>query len=97
MEKEILDCIANNFKPAFRESAIKELLSIELKHVMAESAYNLYNTRMSILYLAQGNIKDLIDLTEKAKIDFRDVIMWASEERSKAKTSQKNKPIHKKT
>ncbi|MGY3795723.1 hypothetical protein [Aquimarina sp. 433] len=81
MDQEILDIVDKDFALDFRESVIKELSSIELKHVMAESEYNLKNTRMAILYLAQGNIDEVIELTKQAKIDFRDVIMWATQEK----------------
>lgn len=83
MDKKIIELINNEFKPEFRESVTKELLSIEPKHVMAESEFNLYNTRMSILYLSKGNIKEVIELTKCAKIDFRDVIYWANLEKEK--------------
>ncbi|MEF3080585.1 hypothetical protein [Winogradskyella poriferorum] len=81
MDKEILNFIDKDFELGFRESVIKELLSIKLKHVMAESEYNLKNTRMSILYLAKGNLNEVVELTKRAKIDFRDVIMWATQEK----------------
>ena len=85
MEKTIIELINKAFEPEFRESVIKELQSIEPKHVMAQSEYNLNNTRMSILYLAKGNIKQVIELTKCAKIDFRDVIYWADLEKKKNK------------
>lgn len=81
MDKEILDIIDKDFELDCRKSVTKELLSIELKHVMAESEYNLKNTRMSILYLAKGNLDEVVELTKQAKIDFRDVIMWATQEK----------------
>ena len=83
MDKKIIELINNEFEPEFREYVTKELLSIESKHVMAESEYNLNNTRMSILYLAKGNIKEVIELTKCAKIDFRDVIYWADLKKEK--------------
>ena len=81
MNKEILDIIDKDFELECREAVMKQLLSIELRHVMAKSAYNLNNTRMSILYLAKGNLKEVMSLTESAKSDFRDVIMWAIQEK----------------
>ncbi len=78
MNTEILHFIDNYFTSDIREEVINQLLSIELKHVMAESADNLYNTRMAILHLADGNLNEVIELTERAKIDFRDVILWAT-------------------
>lgn len=85
MDQRILDFIERDFELELRESVIKELLSIELKHVMAESAYNLLNTRMSVLYLAKGNFNAVVELTKAAKFDFRDVIMWAAQEKEKEK------------
>ena len=82
MNKEILDFIDKDFELEFREAVIEQLLSIELRHVMAESAYNLNNMRMSILYLAKGNVKEVIALTERAKIDFKDAIMWAIQDKA---------------
>ena len=49
---------------------------------MAESAYNLENTLLSILYLAKGDVNEVAELTERAKIDFRDVIYWATTQRT---------------
>lgn len=83
MNKEIIDIINNEFAPELRESVTNELLSIEPKHVMAGSEHNLNSTRMSILYLAKGNMEDVIEFTKCAKIDFRDVIYWASLEKKK--------------
>lgn len=81
MDKEILKLIDESFEFEFREAVLKELLSIKLKHVMAQSEYNLKNTRMSILYLAKGNLDEVVELTKRAKTDFRDVIMWATQEK----------------
>ncbi|MGP1993205.1 hypothetical protein D9V96_015110 [Zobellia laminariae] len=64
MDKEVLNFIDKNFELEFREPVIKELLSIKLKHVMAESKYNLKNTRMSILYLAKGNLSEIVQYSE---------------------------------
>ena len=80
MNKEILEIINRDFKEEQRELVIRELSSIGLNHVMAESEYNLENTRLSILKLAKGNLNEVIELIEAAKIDFRNVIMWATYE-----------------
>jgi len=82
MDKEILDIINNDFKIEQRNLVSKELCSINLNHVMAESEYNLKNTRMSILYLAKGDPSEVSELTKRAKIDFRDVIMWSTQEKN---------------
>ena len=83
MDNEILDIILNDFAPEQRNSVVEELTSINLNHVMCESEFNLKNTRMSILYLAKGSLSSITELTKSAKIDFRDVIMWAAEEKKK--------------
>ncbi|WP_299242913.1 hypothetical protein [uncultured Aquimarina sp.] len=80
MDKDIMDIVNRDFKPEEVLIIINELSSITLNHVMAASEYNLKNTRVSILKLAKGNINKVIELTKSAKIDFRDVIMWATQE-----------------
>ena len=75
--KQLIELIKSDFKPTEQQLVQDQLLSIELRHVMAESVYNLNNTRNAVLYLAKGNLKSVIQLTEAAKKDFRDVISWA--------------------
>lgn len=75
-----MEMITRDFSEDQKELVIKELSSIESKHVMAESDYNLENTRLSILKRAHGNVQQVIHFTQKAKIDFRDVIMRAMQE-----------------
>lgn len=81
MDKILTDIILNDFKPKDVDLVINELSSITLKHVMAESKYNLLNTRFAILKLAKGNIEQVKEFTKCAKIDFRDVIMWSMQEK----------------
>ena len=81
MNEKILEKIDREFDQAEKQFVINELSSITLKHVMAESEYNLNNARMSILKLAKGDSKEVSKLTEAAKIDFRDVIMWAAQDK----------------
>ena len=57
---------------------MEELSSITVKHVMAESEYNLENTRHATLKLSKGNLHELKRLVKCAKRDFSDVIYWAS-------------------
>ena len=83
MDSEIQNIIDQDFELEYREEAKRELLCLELKHVMAESEHNLRNARMSILYLAKGNLDIIKEMTHFANIDFRDVILWASEERKR--------------
>lgn len=81
MDKILTDIILNDFKPKDVDLVINELSSITLKHVMAESEYNLLNTRFAILKLAKGNIEQVKEFTKCAKIDFRDVIMWSIQDK----------------
>lgn len=84
MDQEILKIIFSEFdNDDDRNSVIEELSSINLTHVMAQSEDHLKKTRMSILYLAKGNLSEVIELTQNAKIDFRDVILWATQEKNR--------------
>lgn len=83
MNDDLLERINKEFDVQNRVLAHQELLSIQLKHVMANSEYNLNNTRYAILKLANGDLKEVSKLTKAAKIDFRDVIMWAAQETKK--------------
>jgi len=78
MKQEIIDIINKDFSEDERAFVIEQLSSIKLTHVMVESEMNLENTLFSILRLANGNVSDIAELTEVAKIDFRDVIYWTS-------------------
>lgn len=78
MNQKIIHIIEQAFPEDQQAKVIQVLSSIELHHVMAASAHNLENTWFAILKLAKGDLTEVIDLTEKAKIDFRDVIMWAT-------------------
>lgn len=80
MNNEIIKLIEADFSEKDREKAIKEMSSITLKHVMAESEQNLKNTWLAILKLSKGNLTELIRLVECAKQDFRDVIYWSTME-----------------
>ena len=81
MDKILTDIIYKDFKPEEVDFVINELLSITLKDVMAESEYNLLNTRFAILKLAKGNLEQVNEFTKCAKIDFRDVIMWSMQDK----------------
>jgi hypothetical protein len=80
LNSTILDMINRDFQEDQRALVTQELSSIKKHHVMAESDYNLENTRASILTLAKGNLNQVITLTKAAKIDFRDVILWAMQD-----------------
>ena len=80
LEEEILELIDASFDADLRPAVIEDLASVTLQHVMAESACNLRNTRIAILKLSKGDLEDLRILVARAKIDFRDVIYWATED-----------------
>jgi len=79
LSADLLERIIRDFEENDHNAVIAELFSIHLNHVMAHSEYNLTQTRYAILTLANGDLKDVIEYTKAAKIDFRDVIMWAME------------------
>ncbi|MFZ1528023.1 MAG: hypothetical protein WAT19_04680 [Ferruginibacter sp.] len=81
MTQEIHTIVDRDFSGEQRTLVLNELSSIGLNHVMAESEHNLENTRLAILKLAKGDLNQVIYLTEKAKTDFRDVMMWAFEQK----------------
>ena len=81
MNQEIKNEIYKTFKEEDHTRTIEILSSITLKYVMAESQTNLDNTWLSIIYLSKGSIGKLKELVTVAKIDFRDVIYWATLEK----------------
>jgi hypothetical protein len=80
MKNEIGTIINEQFSDKDRELVTKELETISIEHVMAQSAENLKNTQVAILKLAKGDVNEIIRLVECAINDFRDVIYWASME-----------------
>ncbi|OJJ17032.1 hypothetical protein BKI52_30415 [marine bacterium AO1-C] len=78
MDQSIIDIINQDFSPEEAALVINELSSIKLDHVMAQSKSQLKYTRLSVLQLAKGDLEEVIDLTKKAKSDFRDILYWAS-------------------
>jgi hypothetical protein len=79
LEDKLIEIIREDFQEIDRNEVTDLLSSIEAKHVMDESEDNLLSTRFSILKLAKGDVDEVRRLTEAAKIDFRDVIYWASQ------------------
>ena len=75
MEQQILDTINKDFQASDRTTVIDYLSSIGLDDVWGLP--NLMHTRMAILTLAKGDVECVASLTENAKKDFRDVLMWA--------------------
>jgi len=78
MDQDIIDVINQDFSAEEAALVIDELASINLNHVMAQSKSQLKHTRLSILKLAKGDLEEVIDLTERAKADFRNILYWAS-------------------
>jgi hypothetical protein len=81
MNNQIQSKIAAEFIESDQAAALRELQSITLQHVMAESQFNLDNTWFAILKLAKGDLNELRSLVKAAKEDFRDVIYWATLEK----------------
>ena len=79
MDRELIEIIYSDFCVEDRDLVIRELSSITLQDVMAESEINLKNTRQAILKLSKGSIKKVSHYVDCAKKDFRDVIYWATE------------------
>ncbi len=78
MEEKLHQIISEDFRQIDVNEVTELLESIQSKHVMDQSEYNLLSTRFAILKLAKGDVKEVFRLTEAAKIDFRDVIYYAS-------------------
>ncbi|HAS42861.1 MAG TPA: hypothetical protein DCS93_20445 [Microscillaceae bacterium] len=78
MDQSIIDIVNQEFSTQEAALVIDALSSINLNHIMAQSKSQLKYTKLSILKLAKGDLDEVIDLTEKAKIDFRDILYWAS-------------------
>jgi hypothetical protein len=81
MNNQIKSKIIAEFIESEQTTALNELQSITLQHVMAESQFNLDNTWFAILKLSKGDLNELRSLVEAAKEDFRNVIYWASLEK----------------
>ena len=89
MNKEHLNIIKSEFPESDYELIISEMESITLDHVMAKSQMNLDNTWSAILQLSKGDISKLGDFVDVAKIDFREVIYWATLEKEKIEPTYK--------
>ncbi len=86
MSKTRKDTSLIDFDESDHELVLSELNSITLDHVMAKSKNNLKKTRSAILQLSKGDLNELEYLVGVAKVDFRDVVYWASLENEKKKT-----------
>ncbi|NER16671.1 hypothetical protein [Spongiivirga citrea] len=78
MDQSVIDIIYNEYHQLEHQEVKQTLETLGLEHVMANSEANLNNAIHAILKLAKGNMTEIRRLTECAKIDFRDVIYWAS-------------------
>lgn len=78
LDKDLIEQVQEDFDESEQVAVMDLLLSITLQHVMAESEYNLRNTRFSVLELAEGDLEECKRYVERAKIDFRDVIYWVT-------------------
>ncbi len=79
MEEKLHEIIKEDFRDIDVSEVTQLLESIQSKHVMDQSEYNLLSTRFAILKLSKGDVEEVFRLTEAAKVDFRDVIYWASQ------------------
>ena len=66
MERQVLDVINKDYQESERVAVVDYLSSIGLS-----------NIQMAILTLAKGSVDQVASLTENAKKDYRDVLMWA--------------------
>jgi len=78
MSSNHLKKISSDFSESDYELVVSEMESITLDHVMGSSKSNLNKTWSSILELSNGDLNELGRLIKAAKIDFRDVIYWAT-------------------
>lgn len=78
MNIHLLHKIKSDFSESEYELVVSVLTTITLNHVMANSQANLDNTWSSIIQLSKGDLNKLGDLVDAAKVDFRDVIYWAT-------------------
>ncbi len=65
-------------KKLFFDKKIGKILNI-LNDYKSDS----YRVHLAILKLSQGNYEKLIEYTNKAKVDFRDVLWWAEYDHAK--------------
>lgn len=77
IEPAVRERVAAEFAADERDVVLAELGSITLDHVMARSPRNLFNTRLAVLTLAAGDLDALAEAVAAARLDFRDVILWA--------------------
>lgn len=72
--------ISEMFSPSDLDEALSLVKSID-KDMTMESEGNLENTRLAVVTLSKGSLDELRHYVNRAKQDFRDVVMWAHEEK----------------
>lgn len=92
MKHDINEQIVADYAPEEQNSVITALSKLSLKHVMAQSEWNLLSARKAILVLAQGEFDKIPDLVRAAQQDFRDVIywVWLKEQEKDSKINDRN-------
>jgi len=86
MNQSLKNIILKDFPESDYDLVVSVMESITLNHVMANSQTNLDNTWSAILQLSKGDLNELGKLVDTAKVDFRDVIYWASLENNNVVT-----------
>jgi hypothetical protein len=78
LNQQIQSLVKAQFSESEKDEALRELQSITLSHVMANSQFNLDNTWLAVLQLSKGDLPKLREMVAAAKADFRDVIYWST-------------------
>ncbi len=86
MRKDLERKISDDFTSKEQEKVRQLLSGLTLKHVMAQSEWNLLSAQKAILTLAKGNLKKIPQFVTAAQKDFRDVIYWVSLDQKKPKS-----------
>lgn len=83
MSDELKNLRLEHYSAEDRLAAREALATILPKHTMG-GGYNRINTIRAIVELAQGDLEQLKQLVEHAKLDFRDIILWQQMSREKS-------------
>jgi len=78
MDNKLKSMILNDFGEADYDLVLSELESITLRHVMANSESQLETARFLILEESKGDLARLASMVALAKIDIRDILIYAS-------------------
>jgi hypothetical protein len=79
LQAAMIERIRRDFADAEQETAVSLLQSVKRHHVMAGSDFNIAITRVALLDLADGDLAELKRCTSIAQLDFREVILMATE------------------